>query len=229
VRVDLRLVAGRVWVYPPDPDPDAVQGGVVVVAGDTGSTVVDAGHSPHLAHLVQRAMAAAGLAPATRLVYTHHHWDHTWGACAWPDVEIIGHESGRPLLETEARRPWSHRYLRDQVAATPLLGPSFRARALAVDDWTGFAVRPPHTTFATTLRVDGLELRHVGGPHAPDSTVVAVPDSGVLLIGDAYYGPPFHLREPGAAPDLAFRDRLLDGGYDWYVASHQDPVRVRTT
>jgi len=57
----LQHLAGRVWLYPSDPDPGAVQGGVGIVVGDGGSTIVDAGHSPALARLVQAAMAAEGL------------------------------------------------------------------------------------------------------------------------------------------------------------------------
>lgn len=220
----LQHVAGRVWLYPSDPDPDAVQGGVGVVVGDGGCTVVDAGHSPGLARSVQAAMVTAGLPPARRLIYTHHHWDHTWGACAWPDVEIIGHVAGVAPLEADALRPWSHSYLREQVAANPLLGPSFRARALAMD-FTDFAVLPPTRVFTSSLSVDGVEIRHVGGHHAPDSTVVAVPDSSVMLLGDCYYPPPWHLRTPEDGMDIAQLRGLVAQGYDWYVTSHQPPWR----
>src|SRR5918998_6112630 len=122
----LRHLAGRVWLYPHDPDPARVQGCVAVIADDDGSVLVDAGNSPAAARRVQAAVATAGLPAPRRLVYTHHHWDHVWGACAWPDVEVIGHRAGARVLEVEARRPWGDRYLREQVAANPLLGPSFR-------------------------------------------------------------------------------------------------------
>jgi glyoxylase-like metal-dependent hydrolase (beta-lactamase superfamily II) len=220
----LQHLAGRVWLYPSDPDPGAVQGGVAVIAGDEDSTIVDAGHSPGLARLVQSAMAGAGLPPARRLIYTHHHWDHTWGACAWPEVEIIGHEAGVAPLEADAARPWSHAYLREQVAANPLLGPSFRARALAVD-FTELEILPPTLTFASSLSVDGVEVRHVGGHHAPDSTVVAVPDSSVLLLGDCYYPPPWHLRTPEDGMDVAQLRELVGLEFEWYVTSHQPPWR----
>ncbi|MFE6551094.1 winged helix-turn-helix transcriptional regulator [Streptomyces sp. NPDC057746] len=177
----LSRLSGRVWIHPGDPDPEAVKPCVAVVADDAGSTVVDAGRSPAHARSVQAAMAEAGLPAARRLVYTHHHWDHTWGACAWEAEEIVGHESGAALLSAEARRPWSHAYLKEQVAAEPGLGPSFTARARAMGSWADFAVRPPTRTFADRLVLPGgIEVRHVGGRHAPDSTVVAVPDSGVM-------------------------------------------------
>ncbi|MPZ94068.1 MAG: MBL fold metallo-hydrolase [Propionibacteriales bacterium] len=208
-----------------DPDPDRIQGCVAVVADDRGSLVVDAGNSPAVAYDVQRAIAEQGLPAPRRLVYTHHHWDHVWGACAWEGIEIIAHASAAPLLAAEEARPWSHDYLRDQVDANPRLGPSFTARATAMTTWDGFRVVPPHRTFDQALTVAGSQVRHVGGQHAPDSTVVAVPDSGVLLLGDCFYPPPYHLRSPDDGPDVAMVRRLVDEGYEWYVDAHSAPWR----
>lgn len=221
----LERLAGAVWCYPPHPDPLNVEPGVAVIEAAGGCVVVDAGNSPDAARRVQAAMRAAGLPPARRLVYTHHHWDHTWGAVAWPDVEIVGHAAGAPLLAAEADRPWSHAYLRDQVAAEPRLLPSFRARAWAVSTWDGFAVVPPHTTFEDTfVLAPGVVAHHVGGRHAPDSTVVTVEDGGVLLYGDAIYPPPAHLRGPDDGLDLELAERLLGlGGTEWLVGSHEPP------
>ncbi|MFI6781316.1 MBL fold metallo-hydrolase [Micromonospora sp. NPDC050276] len=98
-------LAGRVWLCPGDPDPEAVQAGVAVVADERGSVIIDAGQSPAHAGDIQAALAAAGLPEPRWLVYTHHHWDHVWGACAWPGVEIVGHETAVSLLRAEAARP----------------------------------------------------------------------------------------------------------------------------
>ncbi|WP_406045492.1 MBL fold metallo-hydrolase [Micromonospora sp. NBC_00898] len=221
----LRHVAGRVWLFPGDPDPGNIRPGVAVVADDGGSVIVDAGQSPAHAREIQGALAAAGLPAARWLVYTHHHWDHVWGACAWPDVEIVGHVAGVEPLRAEAARPWSHRYLREQVRANPRLGPSFRARALAMDSWADFEVRPPTRTFTDELTLPtGVRVRHVGGRHAPDSSVVLVPDSGVLLLGDCWYPPPAHLRSPADGPDLAMAHGLLDDDVEWYVSGHDEPL-----
>ncbi|MFD5841045.1 MBL fold metallo-hydrolase [Streptomyces chartreusis] len=225
----LSQLSGRVWIFAGDPDPEAVMPCVAVVADDAGSTVVDAGQSPAHARLVQAAMAEAGLPAVRRLVYTHHHWDHTWGACAWEVEEIVCHEAGAALLSAEARRPWSHEYLRQEMAANPRLVPSFKARARAMNSWEDFAVRPPTRTFAERLHLPGgIELRHVGGNHAPDSTVVAIPDSSVMLLGDCFYPPPSHLREPGPAGDeidLPQITALVAERFDWYVDSHSSPRR----
>jgi glyoxylase-like metal-dependent hydrolase (beta-lactamase superfamily II) len=214
-------------VYPHDPDPDAIRPGVGIVADDRGSVIVDAGNGPAHAAEVQRAIAAAGLPGARWLVYTHYHWDHTWGAGAWADVELVGHAAGVPLLEAEARRPWSHAYLRDQVNENPRLGPSFRARALAMPSFEGFRVLPPQRTFDQTLTLPtGVQLTHVGGKHAPDSTVVTDPESGVAFLGDCFYPPPFHERSESDTTDFRMTRRLLAERHDWYVDAHSAPRRL---
>ena len=148
----LTRVAGRVWLYPADPDPDKIQASVEVIADDRGSVIVDAGHSPDLARRVQAAMAVERIPPARWLVYTHHHWDHVWGAVAWGEVDVVAHSSARSMLEGEAARPWSHDYLLAEVERNPRLGPSFRARARAMPSWEGFAIRLPPPLH---LREDG--------------------------------------------------------------------------
>ncbi|MGW5192952.1 MBL fold metallo-hydrolase [Kribbella sp. NPDC004138] len=218
----LQHLAGRVWIYPHDPDPDAIRPSVAVIADDRGGVLVDAGNSPEHARAIRTAIEAAGLPAPRWLVYTHHHWDHTWGACAWPDVTVIAHSSAVDLLAKESERPWSHRYLHDQVEADPKLGPSFRARALAVPDWTDFRIVLPDETFDDTLRLpNDVVLRHVGGKHAPDSLIVLA--DGVALLGDAFYPPPYHLRTPDDTVDYAMIRQLLDEPYDWYVDAHSPP------
>lgn len=227
---ELQLLAGRVWLYPHDPDPDAIRGSVALIADDRGSVLVDAGNSPAAAREIRHAIERAGLPAPRWLVYTHHHWDHTWGACVWDDVEIIAHAAAEPLLAAEAERPWSHQYLRDEATKDPRLGPSFRARALAVPDFDGFAVIPPHRTFEETLTLPtGIELRHVGGNHAPDSLVAVVPDSGVALLGDCFYPPPFHQRAESDTTDFAMVRRLLAERHDWYVDAHSAPRNLAST
>jgi len=219
----LEHLTGRVWIYPHDPDPDAIRPSVAVIADDRGSVVIDAGNSPEHARSISTAIAAAGLPAPKWLVYTHHDWDHTWGACAWPDdVTVVAHTSAVELLEAEADRPWSHRYLHDQVEANPKLAPSYRARALAVPDWTDFRIVLPHQTFDDTLTLPiGVVLRHVGGNHAPDSLIAL--DSGVVLIGDAFYPPPFHLRTPDDTIDHVMVKQLLSERHAYYVDAHSPP------
>ncbi|MBM0207353.1 hypothetical protein JNW90_33510 [Micromonospora sp. STR1s_5] len=79
-------------------------------------------------------------------------------------MEIVGPEAAVSLLRPEATRPWSHRYLQEQVRADPRLRPSFQARARAMASWEDFAILPPTRTFADVDELPvGVPLRHVGG------------------------------------------------------------------
>lgn len=223
-------ITERVWLWPHHPDPDRVQAGVGVIAGDDGCLLVDAGQSPALARRIRNALGGAGLPRARRLVYTHHHWDHVWGAQEW-NVPVTAHELTADALRAEAEKPWSQAYAEAEMARDARLVPSYtaRLRALAEDGWDALRIVPPDETFTARhpLRLGGVtvELRHVGGGHAADSTVVAVPSEGVLFVGDCFYPPPYHLREAGAGPDLALARGLVSGEFEWYVESHDAPRR----
>lgn len=156
------------WLWPHDPDPAKVQACVGIVAGDTGSVVIDAGHSPALARRIRAGMNDAGLPAPRLLVFTHHHWDHTWGAAAW-DVPVVAHHLCAELLANEAAKPWSHDYLRAEISRDPALTSSYTARAQAIDDFGDLRFALPGRTFADELTVSAggatVRLRHVGGGH----------------------------------------------------------------
>lgn len=218
----------RVWVWPHHPDPARVQACVGIVAGDDGCLVVDAGHSPALARRVRDEVTAAGLRPRA-LVYTHHHWDHVWGAQEWA-VPVVAHDLAAAALRADTATPWSEAYLRDQIARDARYAPSYTARIAAMaGSWDRFRIVPPDLTFTRDHQIDvggvTVTLEHVGGGHCPDSTVVRVPSEGVLFFGDCYYPPPYHQRQPDDEPDLDLVRRLVTDDYEWYVESHAAPHR----
>jgi hypothetical protein len=49
----------------------------------------------------------------------------------------------------------------------------------------------------------------------------------VVLLGDCFYPPPLHLRQPDDGLDVALIHRLLadfpPARHSWYVDSHDDP------
>lgn len=217
----------HVWLWPPDPDPDLVRAGVGIVRGRDGCLLVDAGQSPAHARRVRHALEEAGFPPVRRIVYTHAHWDHTWGGQVW-DAPATGHRLCAEAMLAEAAKPWSRAYAEAEMARDPLLVPSYTARLRAVDDWDELRQIPPETTFEHALDLDvggiAVELRHVGGPHTAESVVVGVPGERVLFLGDCYFPPPYHLRSPGDVPGLDLLARLLDPGIRWYVDSHSPPM-----
>lgn len=220
-------IAEGIWLWPSDPDPDRVQSAVGLIIGQRETVLVDAGHSPELGHAISRWLAASGFPPVKRILLTHHHWDHTYGACAF-EAEVIAHTRCRAALEIEAQRPWSVAYLEAERARTPKLAPSFGARLRAISDWTSFRIVLPCRVFETRLDLElegrRIELRHVGGRHADDSIVVGIPDAGVLFLGDCHYPPPYHLRSPEDRTDSSLLASLVSETYGLYVEGHAPPA-----
>jgi len=222
----LQHLAGRVWLYPHHPDEGQVQPCVALVDLGDSSVLIDAGNSPEHARAVRAAVLAEGLAPVRTIVYTHHHWDHVWGASVWGVADIVGHAAGLELLREDAARPWSSSYAAQLVQDNPRLALSVAARTRAVSDWDDLVVLPPTRTFEQELDIaDGLVVRHVGGRHAPDSAIVLDTESGVAVVGDCFYPPPLHLRRADETPDERMLEQLSRLPVDWLVHSHGAPHR----
>jgi len=226
--MDLKLtqLTEHTWLLPHHPDPNAVQSSVGVISTRNESLLVDAGNSPRLARRIKAELARCNLPPVSRIIYTHHHWDHTYGACEF-EVPVTAHIICKAVLEGEARRPWGIEYLNEEISRNPKLAVSYQARANSIEDWAAFRIIVPEEVFEKErlIRLDGItiELVHVGGEHAEDSIVVKVPQDGVMFIGDCYYPPPLHLRKPDSSPSLDMLRRLQDSAYGLYVEGHDKP------
>lgn len=219
-------LSGRVWLYPTHPDGRRTQPCVALIALGDRSVLIDAGNGPAHARTVRTAALAEGLPPVGTIVYTHHHWDHVWGASVWGAPDIVGHAAGLKPLSDDRARPWSTAYAEQLVRDDPRMALSVAARGRAVPDWSEFEVLPPTRTFEDELRLaSGLVVRHVGGRHAPDSAIVMDTDSGVALLGDCFYPPPAHLRRDGDTYDRAMLRRLARLPVEWLVEAHGPPRR----
>ena len=224
--LNLTQLTEHTWLLPHHPDPNAVQSCIGVISAGNESLLVDAGNSPRLARRLRAELERCDLAPVSRIIYTHHHWDHISGASEF-GAPVIAHTICKDILEEESRRPWSIEYVKEEMKRNPKLAASYAARLNAIDDWSAFRIIVPEQTFDRELRIhlDGLtvELEHVGGEHAADSIVIKVPQDEVMFIGDCYYPPPLHLRKPDSAPSLDMLRRFKESAYSLYVEGHDKP------
>jgi glyoxylase-like metal-dependent hydrolase (beta-lactamase superfamily II) len=226
MELTLKQLTEHTWLLPHDPDENAVQSSIGVIATQTESILIDAGNSPRLARKLITELIRNHLPPVSQIIYTHHHWDHTYGACEF-EVPVTAHVICRAILEQESKKPWGIEYLHEGIKREPKLTISYNARAKSIEDWEAFRIVVPKDIFETekVINLDGLsiELLHVGGAHAEDSIVVKVPQDGVMFIGDCYYPPPVHLRKPDFAPSLDMLRSLQNYAYDLYVEGHDKP------
>ena len=228
MELTLKQLTEHVWFLPHNPDETAVQSSIGVIPTHNESVLIDAGNGPHLARQIKTELIRNNLPPVSRIIFTHHHWDHVYGACEF-DVPVTAHIICKTILEEEARKPWGIEYLNEEIKREPKLTASYNARAKSIEDWGAFRIVVPEEVFETgmVIQLDRLtiELEHVGGEHAEDSIIVKIPEDGVMFIGDCYYPPPLHLRKPDSAPALDMLRMLQNEAYDLYVEGHDKPFR----
>lgn len=227
----LTQLTEHVWHWSHNPSFTAVQSSVGVIVGENETVLVDAGNSPQLAHRIKDTIRQCGHPPVSHIIYTHHHWDHTYGACEF-QVPVVAHASCKSLLAKEAQKPWSVEYLHQQIESNPLLEVSYRAKERVIRDWTTFRIVLPDIVFDHSLTLQcgslSLELEHVGGQHAEDSIVVRIPQEQVIFLGDCYYPPPLHLRTPESEVSTSMLAAVESKEYALYVEGHRNPVKRAT-
>lgn len=111
--------------------------------------------------------------PIRWVINTHHHWDHTFGNCEFPEAAIWGHtRCAQALIEHgEAMRS--------------------RVKELApdhADEFDRVEIVPPAHTFPEEVTVSfggrTIEMRHLGRGHTDNDIVVRVLDADVVFAGD---------------------------------------------
>ena len=146
MRQKLTRLAENVWLWPHNSSFNAIQSSVGVILGENETVLVDAGNSPDLVRRIQDEIRKSGFPPVSRILYTHHHWDHIYGACEF-QVPVVSHSRCKTILAEEAKKPWGSKYLRQEIEHNPLPKVSYRARERAIRDWTTFRrLRCVHST-----------------------------------------------------------------------------------
>ena len=183
----LRRISDHVyWLPPAKPDRPSL----CAVVGEHATLMLDAGASDAHARLFLDALAAEGVAPPIAVVLTHSDWDHVFGAVE-VGAPVIAHRLTDIALAELAATDWSDEALDARVEA----GERSPQHAANIKEELP-APRNVRVARADSLVEDGLDLelggatvqvRHVGGDHAADSTVIYVKQDRLLFLGDALY------------------------------------------
>lgn len=149
------------------------------VVTEQGVVVVDTLDSPARGRALAAAIQERTSQPALFVVNTHHHADHVFGYQAFAAPLIAHYSLADKLAESIARdlspldfAAWVAEHPEDRWLAEEL---EARYPNLHFDGRLVFDL-PPH----------GLTLQHLGG-HTPDSTIVDLPEPGVLFAGDLVF------------------------------------------
>lgn len=175
--VKVEKISDRVYAMlgPVDPPNVANRGYMnnnLVIVGNTGAVLVDAGSHKAVARHIDKAIRTVTSRPVTHVLITHHHPDHHLGLEYFEGAEVIASEYCAREIQDNGR---------GMVA--------FMARntGLSLGD-TKLVV--PQTKLASrerrSMEIDGvrLELIATETAHTEGDMVVWLPDDGVLASGD---------------------------------------------
>jgi len=202
-----------------DPVASPVNGNSVVVIGETGVAVVDAGLSPgYAADLIDR-IARLTDRPVRYVVTTHWHDDHVFGnqafRDAFPDAQFVAHDSTRldfveiavPSIPESLGNLEGASVRIEEVLESGLMPDSTpltdeqRARVESqremvrqlLPEMRDMVPVPPTLTFARDLTLHlgdrTVELHYLGRGNTRGDIVVYLPESKVLATGDLVVNP----------------------------------------
>lgn len=151
-----------------------------VVTGD-GVVVFDALGSPVLGDAMIRAIHRVTTQPIRRLILSHYHADHFYGAQSFKaiGVDIWAGQKGRAYLESDLAQQRLQERRHD-------LAPDVDAntRLVPADRWLSFPGGQP-----IDFSMGGLHFQiiDVGGAHSPEDLMLFVDEDKVLFAGDLFF------------------------------------------
>jgi glyoxylase-like metal-dependent hydrolase (beta-lactamase superfamily II) len=229
MEASLRRISEHVWWLPPGP-PDRPSLCAAVGAGDV--LALDAGASAAHARLFLDGLAREGIGRPRYVALTHSHWDHVFGA-AELEASVIAHVSTAEYLAELADYEWTDEALEERLAAGAVSPEHVAHVKEELPAPRDVRIASVDTVFRETLDLDlgGVTVRvqHVGGDHAPDSTVMYVAPDRLLFLGDSLYdatdGSERYLTRRKTFPLL---DAVLAFDAELYVEGHAEAVMPRS-
>ena len=101
----LRQISDHVWIFPPNKDRSKVQPLIGIICSNTQTVLVDAGNCPAHARRLLVALQEINAPPVSHVIYTHHHWDHTFGAQTY-NVPVVAHAMCKKRTIDYKKLPW---------------------------------------------------------------------------------------------------------------------------
>lgn len=190
-------------------------GNVGVVVMDDSVVAVDAQY-PVSARDFRESIPSVSEKPVSHLLLTHVHGDHVFGNQAFEDCVIVSHRRLREKMEASLAAEWAPGNLEEMLEAIR------RDRPERAWLFEGLRIVLPTEVFEDRFVLGDVEMINLGG-HSDCSSVVYVPDEGVLFAGDLMFAGTFPWAgDPTADPDVwieAYR-RILGMEWDVCVPGH---------
>ena len=157
--------------------------------------------------------------PILKLVFTHSHSDHVFGAQAFEPVSLIGSVPMRNQCERNLRGDWSLDTLKKNYADTKNERPELWE---AIQD---LSIRLPDVVFRTHLLLGNNEevsVKLLGGHTAGSSTIISHPHNAIF-IGDLIFSGQFpYAGDPTCDPDrwIMALEEVQELGLETVIPGH---------
>jgi cyclase len=185
-----------------------------------GVVVVDTTSSPPD---MQKLLDAVGVSAseACLVINTHYHGDHNWGNQLF-DCPILAHRLCREKMVANLAGPWSAEAIEASIVEGEKTDPDWarEARVKLAD----LRITLPTEVFddRRELEIGGVRLDVIHfGAHTPDSTVVWLPETKVLFVGDLIFEGRYpYLGDADVHALIAALKRLPEFGAQVIVPGH---------
>ena len=223
----LEQISEHVWYLPRE--DDHYRPALGYVCGGASSMVIDTGNSPEHISDMYGYIRAKGMQDPSFTMVTNWHWDHVFGMSSSPAKSLANSLTNERLTNMQ-HWDWSDSALNSRVAAGLEIPAFAECIRKEVPMRHSFKVTSPDISFDSRINIRledlAIELHHVGGPHSEDSTVAFVPQDRILFLGDCYRE---DIYTGGGAIRLnelkLLLKRLETFDAEWFVPSHEDPIR----
>ncbi len=161
-----------------------------------------------------------------KLIYTHSHSDHVFGAQAYPDATVIGSTEMFRRCEENMKSNWR---LDSLLATYKSVKDERPVLWQALQD---LDIRLPDITFDDEIRIgeeSEIVVRWTGG-HTSGSAIVVVPSHKIAFVGDLIFQGQFpYAGDPTCSPDkwIEALDSIAEEPYGVVVPGHGKICSVR--
>lgn len=220
-------VSGRIWYLPGEDFNGRDRPFLYYIKGDRLALAVDGGNSPDHVRTFYAALDAAGLKRPDLTVFTHWHWDHTFGLTAVEGLTLASAATNEKLGQVAAWK-WDDDAMRQRLDTGEDIMACDQCIRREYAHPADIRVAPATVSLCgdAEIRLGGVTCRVIlrDSPHSRDGLFLYFPEERALAVGDGEGGDYYELGGEYDQTRLTDLLAFLEGlDYDLALPGHQDP------
>jgi len=201
-------------------DTDGVNGGNFgAVVLDDEIVIIDSGIFHHLTKEARELLEREHQLPTLKLLLTHVHADHVWGAQAFNPITMISSRHTYDLISKALKDSWDIAGVRKRAEETKEESPNLWKASRTLK------IVKPDLIFENSLRIGSnqeITIQHVGG-HTLGSSIIVIEPEHVCFSGDIIFHKSFpYAGDPTCDPDkwISVLEDMKNAHYSMIISGH---------